>query len=199
MRESVKNADIRVVVGLSGGVDSSVAALLLREKGYDVTGVTMEIYDSSVPVKESDKHACYGPGEKEDVEEAFALCRRYDIPFHIIDLKKEYRDHVIDYVRREYLRGRTPNPCVVCNQMLKFGFLVEKTLDTGIEFDYFATGHYARIKKTGGRYVLKKAADATKDQTYFLYALTPEQLSRTLFPLGAYTKQQVRASSRGVI
>ena len=194
----MSNDRIKVAVGLSGGVDSSVAAALLKEKGYDVTGIIMEIFDGSVAVKESNKHACYGPGEKEDVEKAASVCQKIGIPFHVIDLKKEYRHHVLDYFRDEYLEGRTPNPCVVCNKKLKFGFLLEKAKEAGITFEAFATGHYAEIAKSGGRHLLKRAADLSKDQTYFLYTLTPEDLSRTLFPLGTFTKQQVRETARSL-
>ncbi len=192
------NDRVKVAVGLSGGVDSSVAAALLKNKGYDVIGITMEMFDGSVAVKESHKHACYGPSEKEDVEKAASVCQKIGIPFHVIDLKKEYKHHVLDYFRDEYLEGRTPNPCVVCNKKLKFGFLLEKAKEAGITFEAFATGHYAEIAKSGGRYLLKKAVDLSKDQTYFLYTLTPEDLSRTLFPLGGFTKQQVRETARSL-
>jgi len=188
----MENRKRKVMVGLSGGVDSSVSAVLLKEKGYEVIGVTMEIFDGSLKVEGAVKHACYGPSEGVDVQAAAALCKKLDIPFHRIDLKMEFRDQVITYVREEYLEGRTPNPCVKCNQRLKFGYLLDKSREAGVDFDYFATGHYARIEKTGGRYILKKAVDATKDQTYFLYTLSPKQLSHILFPLGTYTKQQVR-------
>jgi len=194
----MSNDRLKVAVGLSGGVDSSVAAALLKEKGHDVVGITMEIYDSSLSIKESRKHACYGPGEKEEVEKAASVCKTIGIPFHVLDLKKEYRQHVIDYFRGEYLKGRTPNPCVVCNKKLKFGFLLEKAKDAGITFEAFATGHYAEIANSGGRYLLKRAVDRSKDQTYFLYTLTPEELSRTLFPLGGFTKQQVREMARSL-
>jgi tRNA-specific 2-thiouridylase len=188
----MKKTKTRVAVGLSGGVDSSVAAALLRKQNFEVYGITMEIYDGSVHLDESAKHACYGPGEKGDVESAAAICEKLNIPFQAIDLRQEYKNHVIDYFRNEYLEGKTPNPCVVCNQKLKFGFLLEKARQAGCEFDYFATGHYARIVKSGSRFLLKRAADRSKDQTYFLYGLTPQQLARTLFPVGAHTKQQVR-------
>jgi tRNA-specific 2-thiouridylase len=148
----MKKRKVRVAVGLSGGVDSSVAAALLREQDYDVYGITMEIYDGSVHLDGSAKHACYGPGEKEDVESAAAICEKLKIPFQIVDLRQEYKNHVIDYFRNEYLEGKTPNPCVVCNKKLKFGFLQEKARQAGCNFDYFATGHYARIVKSGNRF-----------------------------------------------
>ncbi|MGD2096462.1 MAG: tRNA 2-thiouridine(34) synthase MnmA [Desulfobacterales bacterium] len=188
----MKNKKIRVAVGLSGGVDSSVAAALLQKQDYTVCGLTMEIYDENLDVDRSARHACYGPGEKEDVESAAAICQKLKIPFHTIDLRQEYQNHVIQYFRKEYLDGKTPNPCVVCNQRLKFGFLLEKARQDGLDFDYFATGHYARIENIGGRFLLKRAADSAKDQTYFLYGLTQQQLARTLLPLGDHTKQQVR-------
>jgi tRNA-specific 2-thiouridylase len=186
----------RVAVGLSGGVDSSVAAALVKEMGYEVLGLTMEIYDGAVTLHEAGRHACYGPGEKEDVEVAERVCSKLGIRFHVIDLRQEYRNHVIDYFRHEYLEGKTPNPCVVCNQKLKFGFLLEKARALGLEFDYFATGHYARVTKSTQRFLLQRALDRSKDQTYFLYGLTQEQLSRILFPLGSYTKNQVRQMAK---
>jgi tRNA-specific 2-thiouridylase len=187
---------IRVAVGLSGGVDSSVAAALLQREGYDVIGITMEIFDGALGVKETTRHACYGPGEKEDVEAAASVCKTLGIPFQVIDLRKEYAYHVVDYVRREYLEGRTPNPCVVCNERLKFGFLLERAREAGLKFDFFATGHYAKVENNGDRFLLKRAFDRSKDQTYFLYALPRERLSRLLFPLGSYTKEQVREMGR---
>ncbi|MGD9321952.1 MAG: tRNA 2-thiouridine(34) synthase MnmA [Desulfobacteraceae bacterium] len=187
-----------VAVGLSGGVDSSMAAVLLKEKGYDVIGVTMMTFDASVPVTKSEKHACYGPGEEEDVKSAAAVCKKLGIPFHVIDLREEFRNHVIGYFKSEYLEGRTPNPCIVCNHKLKFGFLLEKTKALGLDFDFFATGHYAQIQESEGRFLLKRAVDLSKDQTYFLYALTPEQLSRTLFPIGGYAKHQVREMAQSL-
>jgi tRNA-specific 2-thiouridylase len=192
----VKN--VKVAVGLSGGVDSSIAAALLKEKGYDVIGVSMLTFDASMPVTESERHACYGPGEEEEVKSAAAVCHKLGISFHAIDLREEFRNHVIEYFKREYLLGRTPNPCIVCNHRVKFGFLLEKTKGMGIDFDFFATGHYAQVRESGERFLLKRAADLSKDQTYFLYALTPEQLSRTLFPVGGYRKPQVREMARAL-
>jgi len=186
----------KVAVGLSGGVDSSVAASLLKEKGFEVVGIIMEIFDGALELTASEKHSCYDPGEKEDIESAASVCKMLGIPFHTIDLRIEYRKEVIDYFRHQYLEGRTPNPCIVCNQRLKFGFLIEKAKKAGIDFEFFATGHYAKVVKSGDRFLLKRSTDSEKDQTYFLYALTPDQLSRTLFPLGDYTKHQVRAMAR---
>ena len=194
----MKNEKMKVAVGLSGGVDSSVAAALLQKKGHAVCGITMEIYDGSIDLQASAKHACYGPGEKEDVESAAAICEKLKIPFQTIDLRQEYKNQVIEYFRNEYLEGKTPNPCVVCNQKLKFGFLLEKARQSGLDFDYFATGHYARIVKRDNRFLLKRAADRSKDQTYFLYGLTPQQLKHTLFPLGDHTKEQVRKMARSL-
>ena len=189
---------IKVGIGLSGGVDSSVAAALLVEKGYDVIGITMVVYDGPTVVKEAGTDACWVSCEKEDVEASASVCRKLGIPFVVVDLINEYRNNVIEYFRNEYLAGRTPNPCVVCNQRLKFGFLLKKAKETGADFNFFATGHYAQITKSGKRFLLKKAADLSKDQTYFLYRLTPEQLSHTLFPLGKYTKHRVRKIARNL-
>ncbi len=186
----------KVAIGLSGGVDSSVAAVLLIENGYDVAGVTMSIYDGPGVVKDGVSHSCYSPGEKEAAATAAAVCKQLGIPFGVIDLKTEFRRHVIDYVRQEYLSGRTPNPCVACNRLLKFGFLLEKAKNAGVSFEYFATGHYARIVQSEGRFLLKRPLDITKDQTYFLYGLSQKQLTRTLFPLGDYSKQRVRKLAR---
>jgi tRNA-specific 2-thiouridylase len=191
-----KSHKTKVAVGLSGGVDSSVAAALVKEMGYEVLGLTMEIYDGAITLPGAGSHACYGPGEKEDVEVAERVCRKLGIRFQVIDLKQEYGNHVIHYFRREYLEGKTPNPCVVCNQKLKFGFLLEKARAAGLDFDYFATGHYARATKSGQRFLLQRALDRSKDQTYFLHGLTQEQLSHVLFPLGSYTKKQVRQMAR---
>jgi len=176
---------------MSGGVDSSVAAALLKEKGFDVLGLFMENYDGSINVKTSGKHACYGSDEKDDMESAAAVCRGLGIPFYAIDLKSEFRERVIGYFRDEYLKGRTPNPCIICNRSLKFGFLLEKAKRAGIDFDFFATGHYARIVEENGRYLLKRPVDLSKDQTYFLYGLAQKQLAGIMFPLGGYEKKEV--------
>jgi tRNA-specific 2-thiouridylase len=184
----------KVIVGLSGGVDSSVAAYLLKQKGYDVTGVTMSIWDGKPGVVPTGKHACYGPDENEEIGEARELAGILDIPYRVIDCSQRYKTMVLDYFREEYLSGRTPNPCVKCNQLIKFGMLPDLARLEGIDFDYFATGHYAKVEwdEKRKRYLLKKGIDPRKDQTYFIYRLTQEQLSKVLFPVGNMSKQEVR-------
>lgn len=192
------NRKIKIAVGLSGGVDSSVAAALLKEKGYDVIGLCMETCDGSFGIKPTEKHSCYGSNETNDIESARSVCRQLDIPFHVIDLKIEFKERVIGYFRDEYLKGRTPNPCVVCNRNLKFGLLLEKARMGGIDFDFFATGHYARSIEAHRRFLLKRPVDLSKDQTYFLYALTQGQLSGIMFPLGDYRKKEVREIAKAL-
>ncbi len=183
---------IKVAVGLSGGVDSSVTAGLLLEEGYDVTGLFMRKYDGSILTGTLEKPSCYSPQEEENIDVISSICKILKIPLHIIDLKEEFKKFVIEYFRGEYLSGRTPNPCVVCNQKVKFGFLIEKAKSLNIDFHYFATGHYARIKEKGGHFLLQQPLYLSKDQTYFLYRLTQAQLSKIMFPLGNYTKADVR-------
>jgi tRNA-specific 2-thiouridylase len=184
----------KVIVGLSGGVDSSVAAYLLKQQGYDVIGVTMSIWDGKPSLVPSGKHACYGPDENEEIEEARELAGILDIPYRVFDCSQRYKTLVLDYFRSEYLSGRTPNPCVRCNQLIKFGMLPDLARMEGLVFDYFATGHYAVVEWNDQRkrYLLKKGIDPRKDQTYFIYRLTQEQLSKVLFPIGNMTKQEVR-------
>lgn len=191
----------KVVVGMSGGVDSSVAAALLNDRDFEVIGVTMRIWDGEFST-EVKRHGCYGPGEQEDIEDTRRVAEILEIPLHIIDLREEYKTEVLDYFRYEYMQGRTPNPCVRCNRRIKFDALVKKVLEKQIEFDYFATGHYVRInyEESRGRYILKKAKDTRKDQSYFLFSLPQQQLSYSLFPLGDLTKEDVRkiARDRGI-
>jgi tRNA-specific 2-thiouridylase len=187
----------RIAVGLSGGVDSGVAAALLAGQGHTVIGITMRIWSGAVSLPSGAKEGCYGPDEAEDIEACEKLCAKLGIEYRVINLCAEYEALVLDYFRREYLAGRTPNPCVVCNSELKFGFLIERAQALGLRFDYFATGHYARLAKDGmGRTRLRAALDARKDQSYFLYRLGPEKLSRILFPLGDLTKGEVRELAR---
>ena len=183
----------KVAVALSGGVDSAVAAALLREKGYQVIGLTMRTWrGGKVPLTR--RHACYGPGEERSIEQAQRVAERLKIPFYALDLSQEYEAEVLGYFRQEYQRGRTPNPCVRCNKRLKFEVLLDKARSRGLEFDYFASGHYSRVEyqEEAGRYLLRRARDESKDQSYFLYALSQEQLEHLLLPLGDYPKSEVR-------
>jgi tRNA-specific 2-thiouridylase len=184
----------KVIVGMSGGVDSSVAALLLKQNGYDVCGVTMRIWDEKLACHTNNhKHSCLSPDEDKEIAEARRICDLIGIPFHEYDLRKEYKSIVLDYFKNEYLSGRTPNPCVICNAKIKFNSLLNKVFESNIEFDYFATGHYAFVEydRNNCRYLLKKGKDTQKEQSYFLFKLTQKQLSRCIFPLGAYKKNSV--------
>ncbi|MDF2521063.1 MAG: tRNA (5-methylaminomethyl-2-thiouridylate)-methyltransferase [Clostridia bacterium] len=179
----------RVVIGMSGGVDSSVGAYLLKEQGYDVIGITMQIWqDMSQDAFEREGGCC----SLSAVDDARRVCDKIDIPFYVVNFKEIFEKRVIDYFVDEYFTGRTPNPCIACNRYIKFDALLEKA--RALEADYVATGHYARVgyDEKYKRYVLKKSATIKKDQTYALYNLTQEQLSATLMPLGDYTKEQVR-------
>ena len=182
---------------MSGGVDSSVAAALLKEKGYEVIGAVIKVW-SGESFPEETRHSCYGPGERQDIEDARKVAKILNIPLYIFDLRKEYKTEILNYFYHEYLSGRTPNPCVRCNRMIKLGALVEKIQDAGIKFNYIATGHYARVKydKSRRRYLLTKARDLRKDQSYFLFSLSQEKLRYCLFPLGNYTKEEVRKIAR---
>ncbi len=166
----------RVAVALSGGMDSSVTAHLLKESGYLVEGVHAFLHDSA----QSQRQAHL----------AESLCITLGIPFQQIDLREEFKHFVVDYFCQEYKRGRTPNPCLACNRYIKFGVLLDKALSSGV--DYMATGHYARIEQQGSHYHLLKAVDAGKDQTYFLYMLNQEKLRHVLFPLGDYRRDEIQ-------
>lgn len=184
----------RVLVAMSGGVDSSVAAALLREAGYDVVGVAMRLAPESPTTAARRRATCCS---HEDFEDARRVAERMDFPFYVIDLRAEFGARVIGNFVAEYLEGRTPNPCVMCNREIKFDRLWERAAAIGA--DYVSTGHYARIERgADGRFHLLRAADRAKDQSYFLFALGRDQLARTLFPLGAMTKREVREWARAL-
>lgn len=179
----------KVVVGMSGGVDSSVAAYLLKEQGYDVIGVTMQIWQDEEETVQEENGGCCGLSA---VEDARRVAAALDIPYYVMNFKKEFQKYVIDYFMDEYLNGRTPNPCIACNRYVKWEALLTRSMEIGA--DYIATGHYARIDVLpNGRYAIKHSATRMKDQTYALYNLTQDQLKRTLMPVGEYSKEEIRA------
>ncbi|MFH1415523.1 MAG: tRNA 2-thiouridine(34) synthase MnmA [Elusimicrobiota bacterium] len=179
----------RVAVAMSGGLDSSVAAGLLSGQGYDIIGINMILSD---PPGRYDSAYC----EKEGFDDAAKVAAKIGFPFHILNCRKEFDEKIIDYFCSEYLGGRTPNPCAICNKELKFGRLMREAMK--LQADCVATGHYACVEydKSIGRHLLKKGKDSKKDQSYFLFMLSQEQLSRTLFPLGEYTKQEVKKKAK---
>lgn len=188
---------MKILVGLSGGVDSSVAALILKQKGYEVIGATMSIWGKDgMALKTGHRNACYGPDEIEDIEAARQIAGELDIPYHVFNCVEQYEKIVLENFKSEYLKGRTPNPCVWCNAYVKFGALPLIAKESGIEFDKFATGHYARIEEKDGRWFLKRGIAAKKDQSYFLYRLKQDQLANIMLPLGRYTKDEIRTIAK---
>ena len=179
----------RVAVGMSGGVDSSVAAYLLKKQGYDVIGITMKVFPGN---------KCNGSKSESEiiVENAKKVCDDLGIPFYEVDLIEEFNEKVVTPFIDDYIEGRTPNPCVLCNKYIKFDALLKKAIELGA--DYIATGHYCRIKKSGDRYLIYKAKDNKKDQTYMLYNIKQHQLKHVLMPCGDYTKDRIREIAKEI-
>lgn len=180
----------KVMIAMSGGVDSSVAAAILKEQGYEVIGGTMHIFPDYEEATDREDHCC----SYSAVRDAKRVANKLGIPHFVFNLQEEFQEEVIDYFVDEYSFGRTPNPCVMCNKKIKFAALLKKAKELGC--DYIASGHYAKIEKVGGRYLLKKGIDENKDQTYMLYVLNQEQLSRTIFPLSEFTKTEIRNKAK---
>ena len=177
---------------MSGGVDSSVAAYLLKEQGYDVIGVTMQIWQEDKEYEEREGGCC----SLSAVDDARRVADKIGIPFYVLNFRDSFKKNVIDYFIDEYMEGKTPNPCIACNKYLKFDELLKKA--QGIGADYIATGHYAKIEEHNGRYILVKSDDDKKDQTYALYNMTQEQLAHTLMPCGEYTKDRIREIAKEI-
>ena len=181
----------KAVVAMSGGVDSSVAAYILKDQGYDLVGITMKLWDQDgLNATGSNRGCC----TLEDVEDARRVCQIIDIPHYVVNFQKEFQEHVIDYFCSEYQKGRTPHPCLACNDKIKFDFLMNQSSLLG--FDYVATGHYARMDRTGNSPRLFTGVDSGKDQSYVLFNLRPNQSEHLLLPLGDYTKNDIRDIAR---
>ena len=180
--EKKDKKDIKVIVGVSGGVDSSVAALLLKNEGYDVSGIFMKNWD-----EEDENGVCTA---EVDYEDAVKVCNQIGIPYYSINFEKEYYDRVFSYFLDEYKKGRTPNPDIMCNKEIKFKAFLDYAKDLGA--DYLATGHYARVDRSSDETKMLRGLDSNKDQTYFLSQLSQDQIKDVLFPVGDLDKKEVR-------
>jgi len=181
----------RAVVAMSGGVDSSVAAALLAQEGYEVVGVTMRLFNApNEQIAKLNKSCC----SLEDVEDARAVCRKIGARHYFLNFEEEFQKHVVDYFVSEYERGRTPHPCLACNDRLKFDFLIRRA--ELMDADVVATGHYARIREDDGQYMLLAGIDPLKDQSYVLYTLSQDQLAKLTLPIGDYSKDEIRELAR---
>lgn len=178
----------KALIAMSGGVDSSVAAFLMKERGFDCTGITLKLFDRDNDDDNTEKACC----SLDDIEDARNVCRKLGIPYYVYNFKDSFRENVISRFIEAYETGRTPNPCIDCNRFIKFEKLMRRAEE--LDFDCVVTGHYATVEYNAesGRYLLKKSVDLSKDQSYVLYSLTQEQLKRTVFPLGEMTKEQTR-------
>ena len=176
----------KAIIAMSGGVDSSVAAFVMKEKGYHIIGVTMKLYDNDDIGIDTEKTCC----SLSDIEDARSVCYKLGAMYYVFNFKADFKEKIIDDFISTYEKGGTPNPCIRCNRYLKFEKLMQRMRE--LDYDYVVTGHYARIEKQGDRYILKKAVDLTKDQSYVLYNLTQEQLAHIQFPLGEMNKTEAR-------
>lgn len=189
---------MKIALGLSGGIDSAMCALMLKQQGHEVIGITMTKWNPCSGIDSADKRGCYGPSEPAALTAAVQSAAKLGIEHHIIDLEEEFSRIVLKYFTDSYVQGKTPNPCVVCNSQIKFGVMIQKARDMGIQFERFATGHYARVAfdEPSRRWQLRTAADPLKDQSYFLSMLSQAQLALCLFPLGNMQKSDLKDLAR---